>query len=88
LEDTHLILEVYHVLELCSIVGIIGFVWVAIGCILKWGVGICGSSMIGRDSAGVVFGGMGLCTDGTCWFWGIAEVWVVAVFLAVIALGS
>jgi hypothetical protein len=62
--------------------------WVTIGCILKQGVGTCFSGITGRDCAGVVFSSMGLYTDSIYWFWCLAEVWVVAVFLAIIVLGS
>jgi hypothetical protein len=75
------------VFELCRAVGVISFVWVAIGCILKWGMGACSSSVIGRDCTGVVFGSMGLYRNGVCGFWGLAEAWVVTIFLAVLALG-
>jgi hypothetical protein len=69
-------------------VGVICFVWVAIGFILKWGVGICSSRAIGPDCTGVVFGSVGLCTYSTYRFWGLAEAWVVTVFLAIVVLGG
>jgi hypothetical protein len=65
------------VFESCRAVGVICYVWVTTCC----------SSAPGRDCRGVVFGSVGLCTNGTCGFQGLTEAWVVTVFLVVIELG-
>jgi hypothetical protein len=87
LEDYHLIPEIHHVFESCRVVGVICFMWVAIGCTLKQGIGICSSATIGGDCLGVVFSCTGLCTDSVCGFWGLVEAQMVTIFLAVIVFG-
>jgi hypothetical protein len=61
------------VLDLYRAVGIICLVWVAISYILKQGVVICRSYSIGGDHVGVVFGGIGLCTDSTYRLWDLVR---------------
>jgi hypothetical protein len=50
-------------------------------------VGISTTGMAGRDSVGVVLCGILLGTDNICWLVSLAESGVVAIFLAVAALG-
>jgi hypothetical protein len=88
LDDYYLILEIYYMLESYRIVGIVCLEWVAIGYIIKQRVGVCYSSMIGRDYTGVVSGIVGLCTNGAYRFQYLTEAWVVIVFLAVIVVRS
>jgi hypothetical protein len=73
LDNHYLILEIYHVLELCRTVGVVCLVWATIGCILTLGVGICYSSAIGRDCIGVISGRVVLCTNGAYGFQCLTE---------------
>jgi hypothetical protein len=59
-----------------------------IGSTLEQRVGTSSTSMAGRDSAGVVLCGILLGTDSACWLVSLAESGVMAIFLAVAALGG
>jgi hypothetical protein len=51
-------------------------------------VGTGFSSMVGGDEIGVVFGAVLLCTYSAGWFFLFTEFGVVAITLAVMAVGS
>jgi hypothetical protein len=64
------------------------FVSCAAGGILEWRVGTSATSVVCGDGAGVVLCGMLLGADSPYWLIGFAEPGVMAVFLAVAALGG
>jgi hypothetical protein len=81
------------VLEVSSMFGsdwaqwVICFMSCTTGSILEWRVGTSSTSIVGRDSAGVVLCSILLGTDSTYWLVSLAESGVMAIFLAVAAFG-
>jgi hypothetical protein len=65
-----------------------GFVRCSTGSAFQGRVGTGFSSTTGGDKTGVVFGAVLLCAYGAGWFFLFAEFGVVAITLAVTAVGS
>jgi hypothetical protein len=65
-----------------------GFVRCSTGGTFQGRVGTGFSGATGGDETGVVFGAVLLCAYGAGWFFLIAEFGVVAITLAVMAVGS
>jgi hypothetical protein len=76
------------VFEADRVGGVVCFVWVTTGCILEWRVVECPTCTAGRNCAGVVLHGLGLCTNAIFWLLGFAEFGMVTISLTVIALAG